>query len=104
MSCEPAARFHHRHFVAKYIDGFVEQDVFGVFPRLFGRQFIGEFAFAWLQAIVSERSALLGRVLLAGTASLPASFRVSRDMSRVSSASRSLRRSASFSEIRFFLR
>jgi hypothetical protein len=23
-SCEPAACFHHRHFIAKYIDGFVE--------------------------------------------------------------------------------
>ena len=23
-SCEPTARFHHRHFIAKDIDGFVE--------------------------------------------------------------------------------
>ena len=71
MSCKSAACFHHRHFVAKYIDGFVQQDVFGVFPRLFGRQFIGEFALARLQAIISQRGALLGRALLASIVAVP---------------------------------
>ena len=65
MSCEPAACFHHRHFIAKDIDGFVEQDIFSVFLRFFGCQFIGQFAFARLQAIVPERGALLRRALLA---------------------------------------
>ena len=55
---EPGASLQYFHLVAKYVDGFVQENVLGIFPRFFRRKFIDEIAFTSLQAIVPQRTAL----------------------------------------------
>ena len=61
---EPRAGFQRCHFVAKYVDRFAQEYVFGIFPGLFSRQVIGEIAFVSLQAIIPTRTAFRRNGLL----------------------------------------
>src|SRR5665647_1252850 len=57
--------FQSVNLVAKYINGFIQKNVFGIFPFFFGRQFFGEIAFVSLQTIIPKRAALSSREFLA---------------------------------------
>jgi len=58
MGCKPRACLHDLDFVDEYVDGFVEQDVRCIFPRLFGGTYSGEIALATFNAIFSESGIL----------------------------------------------
>jgi hypothetical protein len=56
LSREARVRFQNPHFVAQYTDSLVQQDVFGIFPRFFGRQLVREITLVSLQPIILART------------------------------------------------
>ena len=64
--CELATGGEHLQFIAQYVDGLLQEEVFGVLPRVLRGQFLREVAFSGLKAVISKRAALVGRVIVAG--------------------------------------